>query len=85
MPIFLHTFHYFTASRLGRRPKRLKEVGEQSRSHSTNVHIAPYPTSLQEIHRYKMAELQKLLQANGTFKSELMQVSFWWIIIVLFL
>ncbi|XP_012939845.1 nuclear receptor subfamily 1 group D member 1 [Aplysia californica] len=61
------------ASRLGRRPKRLKEVsGEQTRTHTTNLPIAPYP-SPQELYRLRMAELQKLLQANGTFKSELMQ------------
>ncbi|BFZ10808.1 hypothetical protein BsWGS_13847 [Bradybaena similaris] len=61
------------ASRLGRRPKRLKEVsGESSRTHTTNLPIAPYP-SPQELYRLRMAELQKLLQANGTFKAELMQ------------
>lgn len=35
--------------------------------------IAPYPTSPAELYKLKMAELQKLLQTNGTFKSELMQ------------
>lgn len=61
------------ASRLGRRPKRLKETsGETSRTHTTNLPIAPYP-SPQELYQLRMAELQKLLQANGTFKSELMQ------------
>lgn len=61
------------ASRLGRRPKRLKEVGgESSRTHTTNLPIAPYP-SPHELYRLRMAELQKLLQANGTFKAELMQ------------
>ena len=35
---------HFTASRLGRRPKRLKDVsGDSSRTH-TNVPIAPYPS-----------------------------------------
>lgn len=65
-----------SASRLGRRPKRLKEVGgdggSSTRSHTTNLPIAPYPTP-QELYRLRMAELQKLLQANGTFKAELMQ------------
>ncbi|XP_059138741.1 nuclear receptor ROR-beta-like [Physella acuta] len=61
------------ASRLGRRPKRLKDAsGETSRTHTTNLPIAPYP-SPQELYRLRMAELQKLLQANGTFKAELMQ------------
>ncbi|XP_025106188.1 nuclear receptor subfamily 1 group D member 2-like isoform X2 [Pomacea canaliculata] len=64
------------ASRLGRRPKRLKEVGGDgssgSRSHTGNLPIAPYP-SPQELYRLRMAELQKLLQANGTFKAELME------------
>lgn len=61
-----------TASRLGRRPKRLKDSsGEQKRE--TNVPIAPYPTSAAELYKLRMAELQRLLQQNGTFKSELMQ------------
>ncbi|XP_052779757.1 retinoic acid receptor gamma-like isoform X2 [Mya arenaria] len=60
------------ASRLGRRPKRLKDSsGEQKRE--TNVPIAPYPTSPAELYKLRMAELQKLLQQNGQFKSELMQ------------
>ncbi|XP_052284601.1 uncharacterized protein LOC127881013 isoform X3 [Dreissena polymorpha] len=60
------------ASRLGRRPKRLKDSsGEPKRD--TNVPIAPYPTSPAELYKLRMAELQKLLQQNGTFKSELMQ------------
>ena len=62
----------FSASRLGRRPKRLKNSsGEQKRE--TNVPIAPYPSSPSELYKLRMAELQKLLQQNGTFKSELMQ------------
>ncbi|KAK6993821.1 nuclear receptor subfamily 1 group D member 1 [Biomphalaria glabrata] len=61
------------ASRLGRRPKRLKDSGgETSRVPATNLPIAPYP-SPHELYRLRMAELQKLLLANGTFKSELMQ------------
>ncbi|KAH9504773.1 hypothetical protein Btru_061934 [Bulinus truncatus] len=61
------------ASRLGRRPKRLKESGgETSKAPVTNLPIAPYP-SPHESYRVRMAELQKLLLANGTFKSELMQ------------
>ncbi|XP_064604169.1 probable nuclear hormone receptor HR3 isoform X2 [Liolophura sinensis] len=61
------------ASRLGRRPKKLKDPNADStRSHSGNLPIAPYPSPA-ELHRQKMAELQRLLQANGTFKSELMQ------------
>ncbi|KAL8569184.1 hypothetical protein ACOMHN_035454 [Nucella lapillus] len=67
----------FTASRLGRRPKRLKEVGGAdggggSRSHGGNVPIAPYP-SQQDLYKMRMAELQKILHNNGTFKEELMQ------------
>lgn len=65
-----------TASRLGRRPKRLKEVGGEgssgSRSHGGNLPIAPYP-SPQELYKLRMAELQQILQTNGTFKAELMQ------------
>ncbi|XP_067682974.1 nuclear receptor subfamily 1 group D member 2-like isoform X1 [Haliotis asinina] len=61
------------ASRLGRRPKRLKDVsGDSQRAHQVNLPIAPYPSPA-ELYRLRMAELQKLLQANGTFKSELMQ------------
>ena len=45
--------------------------GDSSRSRS-NLPIAPYPSPA-ELYRLRMAELQKLLQANGTFKSELMQ------------
>ncbi|XP_041350395.1 probable nuclear hormone receptor HR3 [Gigantopelta aegis] len=60
------------ASRLGRRPKRLKEVGGESSRSRSNLPIAPYPSPA-ELYRLRMAELQKLLQANGTFKSELMQ------------
>ena len=70
------TFPSVSASRLGRRPKRLKEVGGDggggARSHTGNVPIAPYP-SPQELYRMRMAELQKVLQTNGTFKAELMQ------------
>lgn len=62
---------FISASRLGRRPKRLKECGEQSKHHTANLPIAPYPSAA-ELHRLRMAELQRLLQANGTFKSELM-------------
>ncbi|KAL4226753.1 hypothetical protein ACF0H5_014733 [Mactra antiquata] len=59
------------ASRLGRRPKRLKDTsGEPKRE--TNVPIAPYPSPA-ELYKLRMAELQRLLQQNGTFKSELMQ------------
>ncbi|KAK6176325.1 hypothetical protein SNE40_014629 [Patella caerulea] len=62
----------FVASRLGRRPKRLKDVsGEHGKSHG-NLPIAPYPSPA-EMYRLRMAELQKLLQANGTFKAELME------------
>lgn len=65
-------FCLISASRLGRRPKRLKEAGgEQKRE--TNVPIAPYPTSPGELYKLRMAELQRLLQQNGTFRSELMQ------------
>ncbi|GAB1606392.1 nuclear hormone receptor family member nhr-48 isoform X1 [Argonauta hians] len=60
------------ASRLGRRPKRLKEANGESKSHTTNVPIAPYPLPLSGNHR-SMADLQKLIQTNGSFKSELMQ------------
>ncbi|KAL5013634.1 hypothetical protein ScPMuIL_007904 [Solemya velum] len=60
------------ASRLGRRPKRLKDTSGESKSHSGNLPIAPYPSPA-ELYKLRMAELQKLLQQNGTFKSELMQ------------
>lgn len=65
------------ASRLGRRPKRLKEVGGEgsgggARVHLGNLPIAPYPCP-QELYKLRMAELQKILQSNGTFKAELMQ------------
>ena len=67
----------WTASRLGRRPKRLKEVGGGegsggARAHVGNLPITPYP-SPQELYKLRMAELQKILQTNGTFKAELMQ------------
>ncbi|GFO23178.1 nuclear receptor subfamily 1 group d member 1-like [Plakobranchus ocellatus] len=61
------------ASRLGRRPKRLKDVsGEGGRSHSTNLPIAPYP-SAQELQRMKVAQLQQALQVNGSLKEEHLQ------------
>ncbi|KAK3587111.1 hypothetical protein CHS0354_023564 [Potamilus streckersoni] len=59
------------ASRLGRRPKRLKDSSGE-KSHSVNLPIAPYPSPA-ELYKLRMAELQALLQQNGTFKSELMQ------------
>ncbi|KAK3101181.1 hypothetical protein FSP39_001572 [Pinctada imbricata] len=63
------------ASRLGRRPKRLKDsAGPEARQHTTNLPIAPYPTSPQELQKLKMAELQKIVQQNGTIKADLMQV-----------
>lgn len=43
-----------------------------SRSHGGNLPIAPYP-SPQELYKLRMAELQQILQTNGTFKAELMQ------------
>ncbi|XP_062620130.1 ecdysone-induced protein 78C-like [Saccostrea cucullata] len=61
------------ASRLGRRPKRLKDPSSDARGHGGNLPIAPYPTSPQELQKLRMAELQKVLQQNGTFKAELMQ------------
>nr|XP_034306943.1 retinoic acid receptor gamma-like isoform X1 [Crassostrea gigas] len=61
------------ASRLGRRPKRLKDPSSDARGHGGNLPIAPYPTSPQELQRMRMADLQKVLQQNGTFKAELMQ------------
>ena len=63
----------FSASRLGRRPKRLKDPSSDARGHGGNMPIAPYPTSPQELQRMRMADLQKVLQQNGTFKAELMQ------------
>ena len=68
------SFHYFIfpASRLGRRPKRLKDSSGSETKRETNVPIAPYP-SPSELYKLRMAELQRLLQQNGTFKSELMQ------------
>ena len=64
------------ASRLGRRPKRLKDVNAESsgggRTHTSTLPIAPYHTS-QDMYKMRMAELQKVLQDNGTFKAELMQ------------
>lgn len=59
------------ASRLGRRPKRLKDSSGEPKK-ETNVPIAPYPSPA-ELYKLRMAELQRLLQQNGTFKSELMQ------------
>ncbi|XP_060075003.1 nuclear receptor ROR-beta-like [Ylistrum balloti] len=63
------------ASRLGRRPKRLKDSnGENKSQGSGNLPaIAPYPPTQSDLYKLKMAELQTLLQQNGTFKSELMQ------------
>ncbi|XP_053377081.1 uncharacterized protein LOC123529961 isoform X2 [Mercenaria mercenaria] len=60
------------ASRLGRRPKRLKDSSGVEPKRETNVPIAPYPSPA-ELYKLRMAELQRLLQQNGTFKSELMQ------------
>lgn len=59
------------ASRLGRRPKRLKDTNEAKQS-TVNLPIAPYP-SPSELYKLRMAELQRLLQQNGSFKSDLMQ------------
>ncbi|KAJ8301563.1 hypothetical protein KUTeg_020550 [Tegillarca granosa] len=59
------------ASRLGRRPKRLKDTNETKQS-TVNLPIAPYP-SPSELYKLRMAELQRLLQQNGSFKSDLMQ------------
>ncbi|ELU11613.1 hypothetical protein CAPTEDRAFT_227484 [Capitella teleta] len=66
------------ASRLGRRPKRLKEAQESaavaaaasSRSHHA-ANIAPYPSlTPQQLSRLSMAELQRLLQTiNGGKKA----------------
>ncbi|CAH1784717.1 unnamed protein product [Owenia fusiformis] len=57
------------ASRLGRRPKRLKEVGndhQAPRQHPISPTIAPYPpiTALR-LGRLTMAEVQRMLAANG--------------------
>ncbi|XP_074645598.1 nuclear receptor subfamily 1 group D member 2-like isoform X2 [Tubulanus polymorphus] len=54
------------ASRLGRRPKRLK-VGEQSNLKSQQVpKIAPYPSlDPQTLSQLRMAELQRLLRATN--------------------
>ena len=64
--------HSFSASRLGRRPKRLKDSSGEAKQSQVNLPIAPYP-SPSELYKLRMAELQRLLQQNGTFKSELMQ------------
>ncbi|XP_021376120.1 nuclear receptor ROR-beta-like [Mizuhopecten yessoensis] len=63
------------ASRLGRRPKRLKDSGGESKHQGSASlpAIAPYPPTSSDLYKLKMAELQNLLQQNGTFKSELMQ------------
>ena len=57
-----------TASRLGRRPKRLKEAQDSSLARQHHVaNIAPYPPlTPQQLSRLSMAELQRLLQSiNG--------------------
>lgn len=56
---------------MGRRPKRLKDTNETKQS-TVNLPIAPYP-SPSELYKLRMAELQRLLQQNGSFKSDLMQ------------
>ncbi|XP_033745087.1 probable nuclear hormone receptor HR3 [Pecten maximus] len=63
------------ASRLGRRPKRLKDSSGDTKSQGSGnlPAIAPYPPTPSDLYKLKMAELQTLLQQNGTFKSELMQ------------
>lgn len=63
------------ASRLGRRPKRLKDLSGDNKSQGSGnlPAIAPYPPTPSDLYKLKMAELQTLLQQNGTFKSELMQ------------
>lgn len=62
------------ASRLGRRPKRLKEVGGEGGGGSRvgNLPIAPYPAP-QDMNRMRMEELQKFLQTSGSLKEDLMQ------------
>ncbi|KAL8617439.1 hypothetical protein ACOMHN_064042 [Nucella lapillus] len=63
------------ASRLGRRPKRLKEVGGEGGvggSRMGNLSIAPYPAP-QDMNRMRMEELQKFLQTSGSLKEDLMQ------------
>ncbi|XP_076447554.1 uncharacterized protein LOC143284606 isoform X2 [Babylonia areolata] len=62
------------ASRLGRRPKRLKEVGGEGSggSRTGNLPIAPYP-SQQDMNRMRMEDLQKVLHKSGTLKEDLMQ------------
>lgn len=63
----------FAASRLGRRPKRLKEAQESSHHPTRTTPIAPYPPlSPQQLSRLSMAELQRLLQSlNGSQASHL--------------
>ena len=74
VPTNKHLWIYFdiAASRLGRRPKRLKDSSGEAKSAQVNLPIAPYPSPA-ELYKLRMAELQRLLQQNGTFKSELMQ------------
>lgn len=50
----------------------MKDTSGENKTHSGNLPIAPYPSPA-ELYKLRMAELQKLLQQNGTFKSELMQ------------
>ncbi len=59
--------YIFTASRLGRRPKRLKEAQKRASHRSQQeTPIAPYPPlSPQQLGPLSMAELQRLLQSLG--------------------
>ncbi|XP_063448093.1 uncharacterized protein LOC134727640 [Mytilus trossulus] len=60
------------ASRLGRRPKRMKDPGSRDSKPTTNLPIAPYPSS-QDLNKLRMAELQGILQQSGSLKPEMME------------
>lgn len=59
------------ASRLGRRPKRMKDPGSRDSKPTTNLPIAPYPSA--DFNKLRMAELQGMLQQSGTLKPEMME------------
>ena len=59
------------ASRLGRRPKRMKDPGSRDSKPTTNLPIAPYPSA--DFNKLRMADLQGMLQQSGTLKPEMME------------
>lgn len=66
-----NNFFFVTASRLGRRPKRMKDPASRDKP-TTNLPIAPYPSS-SDSNKARLQELQGFLQQGGSLKPEMME------------